>query len=80
MEGAEPRCPDGIRTPEKPLAGHTVRPGISRKRETAFFHGLYLYFQSLFIAVFPENANPRKLWFRALHEMRAMPYGPQTIF
>ena len=54
--------------------------GISRKRETAFFHGLYLYFQSLFIAVFPENANPRKLWFRALHEMRAMPYGPQTIF
>ena len=54
--------------------------GISRKRETAFFHGLYLYYQSLFIAVFPENANPRKLWFRALHEMRAMPYGPQTIF
>ena len=44
------------------------------------FHGLYLYFQSLFIAVFPENANPRKLWFRALHEMRAMPYGQQTIF
>ena len=54
--------------------------GISRKRETALFHRLYAYFTLLIITTYLENANLRKLWFRALHEMRAMPYGPQTIF
>ena len=54
--------------------------GISRKRETALFHRLYAYFTLLIITTHPEDTNLRKLWFRALHEMRAMPYGPQTIF
>ena len=54
--------------------------GISRRRETALFHRLYAYFTLLIITTYLENANLRKLWFRALHEMRAMPYGPQTIF
>ena len=31
-------------------------------------------------SAFPEGANLRKLCFRALHEMRAIRHGPQTIF
>ena len=54
--------------------------GISRRRETALFHRLYAYFTLLIITTYLKSTNLRKLWFRALHEMRAMPYGPQTIF
>ena len=53
---------------------------ISRKRETALFHRLYAYFRYGVSSTFPEGNNLRKLWFRALHKMRATPYGPQTIF
>ena len=52
--------------PKKPLAGHTARPAFPAGGKPRFFHRLYLYFNFLFIAAFPENANPRKLWFRAL--------------
>ena len=39
MEGAEPRRPDKIRTPEKPLAGHTVRPAFPASGKPRFFTG-----------------------------------------
>ncbi len=38
-KGHEPRCPDGIRTPEKPLAGHTVRPAFPASGKPRFFTG-----------------------------------------
>ena len=80
MEGAEPRCPDFIWTPEKPLAGHTARPAFPAGGKPRFFTGCTPIFRCGASSAFPEGANLRKLWFRALHEMRAMSYGPQTIF
>ena len=80
MEGAEPRRPDKIRTPEKPLAGHTAWPAFPWGGKPRFFTGCTPIFRCSASSTFPEGANLRKLWFRALHEMRAMPYGPQTIF
>ena len=37
--GHEPRCPDRIRTPEKPLAGHTARPAFPASGKPRFFIG-----------------------------------------
>ena len=39
MEGAEPRRPDKIRTPEKPLAGHTAWPAFPASGKPRFFTG-----------------------------------------
>ena len=38
-KGHEPRCPDRIRTPEKPLAGHTARPAFPASGKPRFFTG-----------------------------------------
>ena len=78
--GHEPRCPDRIRTPEKPLAGHTARPAFPWGGKPRFFIGCTPIFRCSASSAFPEGANLRKLWFRALHEMRAIRHGPQTIF
>ena len=79
-KGHEPRCPDFIWTPEKPLAGRTAWPAFPASGKPRFFTGCTPIFRCSASSTFPEGDNLRKLWFRALHEMRAMPYGPQTIF
>ena len=62
MEGAEPRRPDRIRTPEKPLAGRTARPAFPAGGKPRFFTGCTPIFRCSASSAFPEGDNLRKLF------------------
>ena len=62
MEGAEPRRPDKIRTPEKPLAGRTAWPAFPAGGKPRFFTGCTPIFRCSASATFPEGDNLRKLF------------------
>ena len=65
-KGHEPRCPDFIWTPEKPLAGRTAWPAFPASGKPRFFTGCTSTFRRSASSTFLEGDNLRKLWFRAL--------------
>ena len=65
-KGHEPRCPDRIRTPEKPLAGHTAWPAFPASGKPRFFTGCTLILRCSISPAFQKGWYLRKLWFRAL--------------
>ena len=64
-KGHEPRCPDFIWTPEKPLAGHTAWPAFPASGKPRFFTGCTSICSCSISPTFPKRGYPRKLWFRA---------------
>ena len=60
MEGAEPRRLDRIQTPEKPLAGHTVRPAFPVSGKPRFSRVVPL-FPVLVYRRFSGERQPQKI-------------------